>query len=201
MTESPTARGPGAVPGWERAAPLPSVREDVLPWWVPLALGIASILFGVAVLAWPGATLRVMAFLVGVWLLLAGVARVVSAFLSGRGLGAVVLSGIVGILLILGGVACLRNLVTRLAVLATVVALVWLFSGLSELVAGFTIQGSSRIWFILLGALSVLVGIALLVWPGLSLVSLVVTTGITALAIGAGQVVFAFRARSRSATA
>lgn len=201
MTETPITQGSDAIPDWDRTATAPAVRENLSPWWLLLVLGITSILFGVAVLVWPDVTLRVMAVLVGLWLLLAGIARVVGAFVSGRGVGAQVLSGLIGLLLIVGGVACLRNLVTGLLMLATIVAFMWLFSGLSELVLAFTATGSSRTWLLLLGAVSTLIGFAFLVWPGLSLTALVVMTGIGALIIGAAEVVFAFRARRLSATA
>jgi uncharacterized membrane protein HdeD (DUF308 family) len=65
------------------------------PWWTSLLLGVFSVIFGIVVLAWPGLSLRVMAALVGVWLLLAGLFRIVGAFLpGGRGLARSVLSGL-----------------------------------------------------------------------------------------------------------
>src|SRR4029453_2028927 len=168
----PTAPNPDAGPVWDRAA-TPVEREQPFPWWLLAILGVISILFGVAMLVWPDITLRVVGFFVGLWLLIAGIARVIGAFVSGRGVGAQILSGIIGVLLILGGVACLRNLVTSLAVLATIIALTWLFSGLSELVIGLAVRGPTRGWLILLGVVSTLIGIAFVVWPGLSLATLV----------------------------
>lgn len=199
MTETPIARSAGAVPGWDRAV-TPVAREDPFPWWLLAVLGVISILLGVAMLVWPDVTLRVVAFLVGLWLLIAGIARVIAAFGSRRGLGAQVLSGIIGVVLILGGVACLRNLVTSLAVLATIVALTWLFSGLSELVVGFAVHGSTRWWLVGLGVLTTLVGIAFVVWPGLSLATLVFVLSISAMIVGAGQLGFAYQLRKLSRT-
>jgi uncharacterized membrane protein HdeD (DUF308 family) len=194
MTDAPVARGAEAVPDWNRR-PSPVVREDPFPWWLLLILGIISILVGVAMLVWPDATLRVTAAFVGIWLLLAGIARVIGAFISGRGLGAQVLSGIVGLLLIVAGVACLRNLVTSLALLATLVAFMWLFSGLAELVIAFATHGPTRVWLLLLGAVSTLIGIAFLVWPRLTLATLIVTMSVSAVIVGVGQLAFAFQVR------
>jgi uncharacterized membrane protein HdeD (DUF308 family) len=197
MAETPMVRGTQPDPAWA-GPPAPVVREDPFPWWLLLILGVVSILFGVVVLVWPDVTLRVMAAFVGIWLLVAGIARVIGAFVSGRGFGAQVLSGIVGVLLIVGGVACLRNIVTSLAVLATIVALTWLFSGLSELVIAFAVGGSRSVWLLVLGIVSILVGLAFVVWPGLSLATLIVTMSISALIVGIGQVAMAFQLRKLS---
>jgi uncharacterized membrane protein HdeD (DUF308 family) len=199
MADTPIASNAGAVPGWDRAA-TPVEREQPFPWWLLAILGVISILFGVAMLVWPDITLRVVGFFVGLWLLIAGIARVIGAFVSGRGVGAQILSGIIGVLLILGGVACLRNLVTSLAVLATIIALTWLFSGLSELVIGFAVRGPARGWLILLGVVSTLIGIAFVVWPGLSLATLVFMLSISAMIVGAGQLGFAFQVRKLTTT-
>lgn len=95
----------------------------------------------------------------------------------------------------MGGVACLRDLATGLAVLATVVALTWLFSGLSEIALGMSATGSTRVGLVVIGVVSTLVGFALIVWPDLSLTTLVITTGISAVFVGVAQVAFAFKAR------
>jgi uncharacterized membrane protein HdeD (DUF308 family) len=158
-------------------------------------LGCISIAFGIAILVWPDVTVRVMAVFVGIWFLVAGVTRVFGAFTSGRGVGAQMLSGIVGVLLVLGGIACLRNLVTGLAAVATLVALTWLLSGMAELVLAFTVTGSARTTFLLLGGLSTVVGIVFAVWPELSLATLVLTTSVGALVVGASQLAGAFLAR------
>src|SRR3712207_3127939 len=92
--------------GWGSPA---GTRETAgVPWWIPLVLGLVSIGFGVAVLVWPGPSLGVLAVLVGCWLILSGVARIVGAFLPG-GVAHRVLSAIVGVLLVVAGFACLVN--------------------------------------------------------------------------------------------
>jgi uncharacterized membrane protein HdeD (DUF308 family) len=199
MTETPLTSGPQPAPD-RVITPDVVAREDPFPWWLLALLGVTSIVFGIAVLIWPDVSLRVMAAFVGVWLVIAGMARVFSAFVSGRGVGAQVLSGIVGVLLILGGIACLRNLVTALALLATLVSLTWLLSGLSELAIAFTATGSSRGWLIALGVVSTLVGLTFAVWPELSLATLVLMTSLGALVVGAAQVAFAWQIRNLTRT-
>jgi uncharacterized membrane protein HdeD (DUF308 family) len=196
MTEIPIRSSQPAA-GYE--TPVVSEPGAVLPWWTVLVLGLLSILFGLVVLIWPHVTLRVMAVLVGLWLLFIGITRIFGAFLPGRGLGRQVLSGVIGLIILVGGVLCLRNLVNALAVLAFLVALTWLFTGLAEIVAAFQTTGAMRVVLLVLGLLSLAAGFVFLFWPGLSLAALVLMTGLTALVLGIGELVLAFRLRKEMA--
>jgi uncharacterized membrane protein HdeD (DUF308 family) len=199
MTEARLTPGSTATPAWDSADPAAGGRAVLFPWWLSGILGIVSVLFGVLMLVWPGETVRVMAVFVGIWLLAAGLARIVGAFVSGRGVGSQVLSGIVGVLFVIGGVACLRDLVAGVAMLATLVAFIWLFGGLTEIVFAFLTTGPTRTWLLVLGVLSTLVGLAFSVWPRLSLASLVLAASVSALVIGAGEIAYAYQARKLSA--
>jgi uncharacterized membrane protein HdeD (DUF308 family) len=194
MTDIPTTRRSESVA--DRSTPVVERDAGVFPWWLVLILGIVSILFGAAVLVWPHASLHVMAVLVGCWLLVAGFARIIGAFLPGGSVGGHVLSAIIGVVLVIAGMICLRNLVTGLAVLALMVAFTWTFGGLTAIVMGTQTSGGTRVGLILLGALSVIFGLVFLFLPGLSLAGLILMTGISALAVGAGEVVVAFQLRS-----
>jgi uncharacterized membrane protein HdeD (DUF308 family) len=193
MTEVPGTRP--AEPGVAWAPTVVAEQDGLFPWWSLLLLGAASTLFGIVVLAWPHVSLKVMAVLVGIWLLLAGIVRIIGAFLPGRGVGRQVLSGIVGVVLVIGGVACLRDLANGLAILAFLVALTWLFSGLSELVVAFQATGAFRLGLGLLGVLSIVAGLVFVFTPNLSLAVLVLMTGISAIVIGLGELVVAFQLR------
>ena len=197
MTETPTPRTSQTGPTW--ATPVVSGQEELFPWWTALLLGVVSTLFGIAVLVWPRLSLGVLAVLVGFWLLLVGIARIVGAFLPGQSPGWRVLSGIAGVIILIAGMACLRDLVNALAVLAFMVALAWLFSGLVETVIAFQATGATRVWLLVLGGLSIVAGLVFLFTPGLSLAVLVVMTGVSALAIGVGELVLAFRLRKMRA--
>jgi uncharacterized membrane protein HdeD (DUF308 family) len=70
-----------------------------------------------------------------------------------------------GIALVLGGIARLRSLVTEWLVLATILAVLWLFSGLALLVIATTTAGSTDGRLVGLGVFSTIVGIAFAVWP------------------------------------
>jgi uncharacterized membrane protein HdeD (DUF308 family) len=178
------------------AAPARLEHDDVSSsFWLVFVLGTASILLGIAVLAWPGETVRVLAVLLGIWLMVMGVARIIGAFVSRRGLGRQVLSGIVGVLLVIAGVACLRDVAKGTLVLAFVIALTWIFSGLAELVVAVTATGATRAWLLLVSVLSIAIGFVFLLAPEMSLTVLVILTGVSALLVGIAEVLFAFQLR------
>jgi uncharacterized membrane protein HdeD (DUF308 family) len=139
-----------------------------------------------------------MAVLLGCWLLVAGAARIVGAFLPGAGLGSNLLSGVVGVILVIAGALCLRDLATSLAIISFIVALTWLFSGLAGIVMAFQTSGGSRAWVLSIGAVTLVIGIVFLFLPRLSLATLVVTTGLSAIVVGAGELVVAFQLRGAS---
>jgi uncharacterized membrane protein HdeD (DUF308 family) len=180
-------------------APTGGVERVEVPFWQVVTLGLVTALFGLAVLVWPGETLRILGILIGIWLLVVGATRIVGAFVSKRGVGHQVLSGIVGVVLLIGGLACLRNVARGVLVLALVVALAWLLSGVAELVIASQTTGSTRMWLIVLGVVSIGLGLAFTFWPSLSLTTAVLLTGISALIIGIGEIVFAFQMRRLAA--
>jgi len=176
------------------------MRESGLfPWWSLVGLGAVSVLLGVFVLVWPEATLRVMAALAGIWLVVGGLVRIFGAFVTGRGVGRQVLSGIVGVIVVLIGVACLRNLVTTVALLAAVVAVSWLLSGIAEAVMAAEAPHGSKGLLLAAGLLSIGIGFVFLFVPRLSLFALVLTTGMGFLVTGLVQVVVGFRLRGSRA--
>lgn len=193
MTEA-SVRGPAATGSFPE---LPAaVRPHPFRWWSLLVSGVFAVVLGLAVLVWPDISLRVMAALAGVWLLASGLARTIGAFLpSGRSIAGHILSGIVGIVVLVGGLLCLRNLVTRLAVLALMFATTWILSGLAEIIAAFSSDGAGRAGLLIVGILSLFAGGLFLFTPGLSLSALVAMTAISALVVGIAEVVLAFTLR------
>ncbi|XVV08351.1 HdeD family acid-resistance protein [Actinoplanes sp. CA-131856] len=176
---------------------LAEVRSQPFPWWAMLVTGVLGTAFGVAVLAWPDISLRIMALLVGIWLFMSGAAWTVGAFIPGRGksAGEHVLTGIVGIVVLVGGLLCLRDLVTRLTVLALIFAVTWILSGMAEVIAAYRATGVRRAGLLGVGLLSIVAGLILLFAPGLSLTALVLLTGISSIVVGLGEIVLAFYLR------
>jgi uncharacterized membrane protein HdeD (DUF308 family) len=118
------------------AAPTRSTTD--VPRWIYFVRAVAAIVFGVAMLTWPGLTLATLAFGFGVYSLV---------------------------------------------------------EGLADIVLGFARRTGDDRWglIVLSGALSVLTGIAVLVWPGLTALTLIYVIGFWAIVNGVLQVVDAFR--------
>jgi len=176
-----------------RAGLLDDVRAQQYPWWTVLISGILAVALGVTVLVWPDVSLRLIAGLVGVWLFIAGLARILGAFLPGSGsIGWHVLSGIVGILVLIGGLLCLRDLVTRLTVLAFMFSATWILTGLAGVLAALHMTGSRRAALMIAGLIAMAAGTFLLFTPSMSLATLILITGIGSLLVGLSEIILAF---------
>ena len=201
MTDIPAMRGaegPRQSDGLRASLASQEVvmRESGLfPWWSLVALGTLSMLVGVVVLAWPDATLVVLAWLAGIWVVIAGLMRIFGAFVTGRGVGRQVLSGIVGVVLVLIGAACLGDLVRSVELLSVVVAMTWLLSGIAETVMSVDAKGRRRTALAVVGVVSIGIGLAFLFVPKLSLFVLVLMTGLGFITTGALQIVVGFQLR------
>jgi uncharacterized membrane protein HdeD (DUF308 family) len=171
-------------------------------WWLVLASAVTSVVLGIMMIAWPEATLKVVALLFGIWLLFHGLARIVQAITATAREGAErAILGVIGVLFVIAGVIALRNLFVSLAVVVTLIGLMWLIGGIVELVSAFTRHASGdRLWHVVLGSLSIVGALIVLVWPDLSLVALVYITGAWMVIMGLVQAALAVWAR-RSLTA
>lgn len=170
-----------------------------LLWWLALAAAALSIILGIMVVAWPEATLLVAAVIFGVWLIIHGIVHIVRAVTRTADDGAVrALEGIIGVLFVVGGVICLRNVIVSLLAIATIIGITWLIAGIVGLVSAFMSRrsGESRLLIGVLGAFTVLGGLAVLLWPDITLLTLVYLTGFWLILMGALQLFLVLRARS-----
>jgi uncharacterized membrane protein HdeD (DUF308 family) len=170
---------------------------EKLAWWLALAAAAAGVVVGILMMAWPEKTLKVLAVLFGVWLLVHGAVRIVEAITgSDEGGGRRAVLGVVGVVFVIAGVIALRNLLVSLSVLATIIGLMWLIGGIVELVTAFVGPGGGiRIWRAVLGAFSVIAAVVVLVWPDLTLLTLVYLTAAWLIVMGLIQVVMVIAAR------
>ena len=180
--------GPGIV---GKAA----LDQEPATWWLPVTLGLVTMVFGLGVLVWPRAVLMSVAALVGAWLVVGGLLRIVGAFLPRGPLRRRTLSGAVGVLYIVTGVVCLSDMATSLDVLAVIVGLAWLLSAAADVAAGTARQGAPRGWLLTLGAISAAVGLVFLASPASSLRVLVLLIGLGAIVVGSIQVVAGLQIR------
>lgn len=152
--------------------------------------GAVSVVMGLLILFWPGATLEVLAFLFGLYFLIAGAIRVLLGVFTGLGTGLKILNILVGLALLVVGVIAIRNPSATLTALALVLGIAWIVEGVMTLAE--SDRGGSRWFSIVLGILSILAGIVVLILPLGSLAVLVIYGGIFLAVLGAIQIVRAF---------
>ncbi len=167
-------------------------------WQSLLVIGIASVVIGVMILAWPGPTLVVAGILFGFYLLFSGILQLVAAMGPQVGTGWRVLSIVSGILSFILAVFCFRNIGSSLVLLALWIAVSWLFRGMAVLIGGVEAPAgqSGKGWTILFGILLLLSGVVLVVWPIHSIAALTLLAGWWLLIVGVVEIVHAFRVRS-----
>ena len=165
--------------------------------WI-LAYGVLTALLGVLALAWPGATLLVIAILFAVQIVVTGFFQAVAAFsIPGESGWLRALSALLGILSFVLGVFLLGHVVLSLVLLALLLGVFWMFHGIVQL---FVAIGHSdlpgRGWTIAHGIFGVIAGAIVVVVPAISLVALTIVLGVWLILFGGMLAGSAFSLRS-----
>jgi uncharacterized membrane protein HdeD (DUF308 family) len=133
-------------------------------WSTVLFVGIVTLILGVVVLVWPDETLVVLSVLFGIQLLLFGLFRLIHAFsddVPARGL-----LGFVGLLGMIAGIAILRHPYDAIAVLATILGVVWIVMGAIDVIGALADSTiGHRFLQGIAGMISVVAGIVVVAWP------------------------------------
>jgi uncharacterized membrane protein HdeD (DUF308 family) len=169
----------------------------VRSWWMVLLRGAFAVLFGLFALIWPSVTLLALVVLFGAYSLVDGVFALIAAFgrdAAGRRfwLG---LQGLAGVAI--GVITVAWPAVTALVLLALIA--VWaIVTGVLQIVAAIALRRElTGEWLLALGgALSVLFGIALVIWPGSGAVALVLLIGGYAIVFGVVLIALSLKLRA-----
>ncbi|MCL6668323.1 HdeD family acid-resistance protein [Streptomyces panaciradicis] len=168
-------------------------------WQVVLLTGVASLVLGVLVLVWPGASLLAAGVLFGLYLLVSGVFQLIAAFGTHRSTSLRVLAFISGALSILLGLFCLRGPMRSILLLALWIGIGWLIRGITQtLAAAHDKEMPARGWQIFLGVLTLVAGIVLIDSPFESVAVLTLVSGIWLVAVGIVEIITAIRIRGRA---
>lgn len=151
-----------------------------------VAFGLVTLVAGILVLLWPTQSVLVLAVILGIWLLVAGVFRLVVAIAvdEARG-GTRLLIAALGVLAILVGVLCLARPFQTATGLALLLGAFWVVAGIIEFFHGLTDHVPGRAWVIVSGLVSVIAGIVVLAYPAASLIALTWLFGIVLIVFGA----------------
>lgn len=167
-------------------------------WWTLALRGVLAVMFGIAALLWPDATLSGVAILFGIYAFADGA----FAFSSGllRPVGAtrpwwsLLLEGFLGLIL---GTAAFSWPGITLVVLLDIVAAWAVLTGIFSIVAAVRLRQELRgEWLLgLSGMLSVFLGLMLMIAPGVSLLALLWLVGVYAVCLGLALIALSFRLR------
>jgi uncharacterized membrane protein HdeD (DUF308 family) len=167
-------------------------------WWMLAVRGVAAVIFGLLALIWPQITLLALVLVFGAYALVDGVFSLVAAArgreLAGGSRGWLILEGLLGIAA--GIVAIVWPDITALALLWVIAA--WaVVTGVLEIVAAIRLRRVlDNEWLLIVaGALSVVFGLILIIWPGSGAIGLVWLIGIYAIAFGIVLLGLALRLR------
>jgi uncharacterized membrane protein HdeD (DUF308 family) len=161
-------------------------------WWLFALLGVISLVAGILAIVYPDVTLLAIGIIFGVYLLMAGVVELVNAVVGDSASRA--LSAIVGIVALIAGLICLRRPGTSLLAIVVVLGIYLIVTGVAQLVLAFGIP-EHRGWALLRALTDLVIGIVILSWPDVSLVTLAVLFGISLIFRGAFALVAAFQLR------
>lgn len=164
-------------------------------WWVVALRGVLALLFGVALLVWPGPGLAALVILFGAYAFVDGVFSVVAAFRAAgenRRWWPLALEGVTGIAA--GGVAFLWPGITAIVLLYIIAA--WaVVTGIFEVVQAIRLREEieNEWWLALSGVLSVLFGLFLMFFPGPGALAVVWIVGAYAVLFGIMLLALAWR--------
>ncbi|MFD4295344.1 HdeD family acid-resistance protein [Rhodococcus sp. NPDC058505] len=172
------------------------IAKDV--WWLLLVRGIVAIAFGIVALVWPHATVKVLIVVVGVFWIVDGIVSAVRAIEARRvvtswvwWLAGAVVSVIAGIVLFVW---------PDLTALAFVYVMgFWaILVGVLEVIGAFQVMANAGQWIgsMVAGALALLFGLILVIWPGSGITGLMWLVGTFAILFGVLFVAGAFQVRS-----
>jgi uncharacterized membrane protein HdeD (DUF308 family) len=171
-------------------------------WGWVLAFGVITLAAAIAVLVWPGETLLVVAVLFGIQLIVSGIFRFIAAFAIDEASGGTrVLLALLGVLSIIIGLWAVRHVLLTLLALVVLLGIYWIVNGVIEIFTALSHRGlPNRGWTVVMGLLSLVAGVIVMAYPGLTLYGLAVILGIWLAIFGVMEIAAAFRLRSAGRT-
>jgi len=148
--------------------------------WTLLLRGLIAIVFGVTILGFPGMAFRLLVIAFGGYALVAGVFTIMAAYGAygpEKHSWSMVFEGIVGIAV---GIVALTSPIATMIVLAALVGIWAIVTGIMEVIAGvrFSQQGENRTILVISGILSLLFGLLIVRAPIIAGIALTALIGI-----------------------
>jgi uncharacterized membrane protein HdeD (DUF308 family) len=166
--------------------------------WI-IALGVIYVIAGLIALGSIVEATVVSVFIVGIMMLIAGVAEVIHAF-QVKSWGKFLLWVILGALYIVAGFVTLENPLLAAAILTLILGITLVASGIMRIILAFSVrEGTPWIWVVVSGIITLLLGLIILAhWPVSSLYILGLFLGIDLVFAGAGWIGLGLGLRRRA---
>jgi uncharacterized membrane protein HdeD (DUF308 family) len=175
-----------------------NVRPESTPWWCYAVTGLVSAGCGVAVLVWPDITLKVLAIIAGINILLLSALLIAGTIGSGEDTSKT-LRIVVGVVGVIAGVVVIRHPANALLAIVLAVGIWLILTGLVDLIGAIIVTGERRGWRLLGGLADIVIGILIIALPKISLGTVAVLIGIGFIIRGVVLVVGAWRLRGERA--
>ena len=152
-------------------------------------------------MAWPHATIKLVALLFGLQLLVGGLFSLVRAF-TDKGESSRVLLAVLGVLGVVVGIFVLRHLFETVVIMVVLLGAYWVLHGIIELFVAVDHKGApGRAISIVAGLLSFVAGVVVLAWPAPTLLVLIWVLGVWLVVYGLVGIAGAFVVRRALKTA
>ena len=163
-------------------------------WWLLLVTGILWILIGLFALQADYDSALLIGYLIGFWLLFAGVTEFME---FGVAIGWRWLHLALGIFFVIGGIAALTAPFQTFTILAALIGFFLIVKGTFDFVIGLATRHVFDLWWmtLLAGIIEILLGIWAMGYPGRSAALLILWVGIGAIIRGIGEIVTSFQIR------
>jgi uncharacterized membrane protein HdeD (DUF308 family) len=163
-----------------------------LSWGLVLAAGLGLVVLGVIALGSTFLTTVIAAVFIGWLVVIGGVMHLLGAFSAG-GWGRGILMALVGLVYLLAGWQLITSPIFAAVAITVIIAWSLIISGVFRIAAAFSDDHEHRMWVVIGGALSVLLGVLLWAgWPVTGLFALGLFLGIELLVDGMSLVAMAF---------
>ncbi len=166
--------------------------------WI-VALGVVYVIAGLVALGSVVFATVATVFVVGIMMLIAGVAEVINAFQI-KTWGKFLLWLLIGVLYIVAGFVTFDNPLLAAAVLTLVLGSTLIASGIMRIILGFNMkEGMPWLWVVLSGVVTLLLGLIIVAhWPVSGLYILGLFLGIDLVFAGIGWIGVGFGLRNRA---
>ena len=153
--------------------------------------GLLATTLGIACLVWPNVTIGVAVALFAIYCFADAITQLVRLFNASDTASHRVLMVLLVLFDIAAGVVAITYPGMTAGVLVVLIGVWAIVVGAAELAAARSIRGSDSGWLTVSGVLSILLGVLLIIWPGIGAVTLAIVFGAYLLAFGVTMLIAA----------